>query len=194
MAASFLDQSARDLLERFGAGKTTPGAGSAAALAGALAGSLLQSVARYTIQEAAKKGDAALHARAEEHLGEAHARSARLRLAVDEDAAVFERYWRQGRRDEDLERATRIPLEIAEDCLALAELGRELAARGFKNARGEAVAATLSALAQGEAALEISRLNLKPARDAPWALEIADQIRRLGSRLSETRAAFAAAP
>ena len=188
MVASFLDQSVRDLLDLFGAGKTTPGAGSAAALAGVLAGSLLQSVALYMVREAEKQGDGALRERAEKQLEEAQARSARLCLAVDEDAAAFERFWRQGRRQEDLEQATRIPLGIAEDCLVLAELGRALADSGFRNARGEAVAATLSALAQAESALEIVRLNLKAARDAPWAAEIAETSRRLGSRLEDVRA------
>ena len=39
---SFLDRSTGDLLDLFGAGKNVPGAGSAAALQGALAGSLIQ--------------------------------------------------------------------------------------------------------------------------------------------------------
>ena len=49
---SFLDRTTRDLLDLFAAGKNTPGAGSAAALMGALAGSVLQTVAQHTIKAA----------------------------------------------------------------------------------------------------------------------------------------------
>jgi len=187
MAASFLDQSVRDLLDLFAAGKTTPGAGSAAALAGALAGGLLQAVARYTIRHAVQTSDAPLQERADALLAEVQSRSERLSHAVDEDASAFRQFWRQGRRNEDLQRATGIPFEIARDCLALAEVGLELADRGFKNARGEAVAATLSALAQGEAAVEIVRLNLKAARDAPWAEVLQRDTQIVSSRLQELR-------
>lgn len=48
---SFLDRPAGELLDLFAAGKTVPGAGSAAALQGALAGSLIQAVARYSRAE-----------------------------------------------------------------------------------------------------------------------------------------------
>ena len=192
MSASFLDRTVHEILDIFAAGKTTPGAGSAAALAGALAGSLIQSVARYTVQDADKRGDEPLRDRARAIFGEAEKYCERLRGAVDEDAAAFERYWKEGRAGEDLGRATAIPIEIASDCLALAELGSELVDRGFRNSRAEAATAALSALANGEAALEIVRLNLKVAGDAPWAGEISEEIRRLSARLAEVREAVAA--
>ena len=87
---------------------------------------------------------------------------------MDEDAAAFDRYW-QARTEETLKRATEIPLEIAEHCIALAEIGIELYDWGFKNARGEASAATLSAIAGGEAAEHCARLNLEFAGAHPWA-------------------------
>jgi methenyltetrahydrofolate cyclohydrolase len=198
MSSSFLDRTVGELLDLFAAGKTTPGAGSAAALAGALAGSLVQAVARYTIQEAEKGSDVRLKERAEAFLTEAEARTEDLRKAVDEDAEAFERYWRQGRAAEDLRQATWVPIGIAGNCLHLGEVARALVDDGFKNARGEAATAALSAVAQGEAALEIARLNLKAASGASWLAEAQDeslflrrQLRRLresiGSRLQSTR-------
>ena len=106
--SSFLDRSTGDLLDLFAAGKNVPGAGSAAALQGALAGSLLQAVAKYS--------------RADELLNEARERSERLRRAMDEDAAAFREFW-GSRTSEALARATEIPLAIARDCAALAAIG-----------------------------------------------------------------------
>ena len=140
----FLDRSTGDLLDLFAAGKNVPGAGSAAALQGALAGSLIQAVAKYSRDEGL--------------LNEARERSERLRRAVDEDAAAFQEFWRS-RTAEALAQATEIPIAIARDCAALAAIGLELHEKGFKNARGESAAAAWGALAAAEAALYVARLN-----------------------------------
>jgi formiminotetrahydrofolate cyclodeaminase len=142
--SSFLDRSTGDLLDLFAAGKNVPGAGSAAALQGALAGSLLQAVAKYSREEGL--------------LNEAREKSERLRKAVDEDAAAFQEFWKS-RTSEALAQATEIPLAIARDCAALVAIGLELHEKGFKNARGESAAAAWGALAAGESALYIARLN-----------------------------------
>lgn len=163
---SFLDRSAGDLLDLFAAGKTTPGAGSAAALQGALAGSLVQAVARYS--------------RAEGPLSEARERTDRLRRAVDEDAAAFARYWKT-RAAEDLLPAIEIPLAIARDCAGIAALALDLYETGFRNARGESVAAAWGALAAGESALYAARANLRGRDQATDAL--AGELRALRGRI-----------
>ncbi|HEY0511437.1 MAG TPA: arginine deiminase family protein [Thermoanaerobaculia bacterium] len=187
---SFLDRTAGELLDRFAAGRNTPGAGSAAALTGALAGSVLQTVARHTIQAAksAKRGEvyAPFRERAEVLLEAARDRSRHLRAAVDGDAAAFDQFWKD-RADETLQRATEIPIGIAEHCLALAEIGIELYDRGFRNARGEAAAATLSAIAAGEAAAHCARLNLQFASSAAWAEGRREEMVNLRRRLREFR-------
>src|SRR6476661_3705080 len=160
---SFLPLATRDLLDLFAAGRNTPGAGSAAALAGALAGSILQTVARHTIKAAESSRRREVYTpfreRAAETLAESRNRSQSLREAVDADAAAFETFWRD-RADENLQRAIDIPLAITEHCAALAAIGLELHERGFRNAQGEAAAAALSALAGGETAAYIAALNL----------------------------------
>ena len=163
---SFLERPAGDLLDLFAAGKTTPGAGSAAALQGALAGSLIQAVARYS--------------RAEGPLSEARERTERLRKAVDEDAAAFARYWKS-RAEEDLLPAIEIPMAIARDCAALAVLALELYETGFRNARGESVAAAWGALAAGESALYAARSNLRGKDEAIDSL--AGELRALRARI-----------
>jgi formiminotetrahydrofolate cyclodeaminase len=189
--SSFLDLGVGDLLGRFAAGRNTPGAGSAAALSGAVAGALLVTVASHTIQ-AGRSGQRSatyepFRERAEALRVAATERSRLLRGAVDEDAAAFERFWKE-RTDETLRHATEVPIQIAEHCLALAEIGIELYDRGFRNARGEAAAAVLSAVAQGEAAAYCAALNLQFASTAAWAVERNDHVSDLRRRLRDLRA------
>ncbi|HVG06393.1 MAG TPA: cyclodeaminase/cyclohydrolase family protein [Thermoanaerobaculia bacterium] len=165
---SFSDRSTGDLLDLFAAGKNVPGAGSAAALQGALAGSLLQAVAKYS--------------KAEGLLNEAREKSERLRKAMDEDAAAFQQFW-QSRTSEALARATEIPIAIARDCAALAAIGLELHEKGFKNARGESAAAAWGALAAGEAAVYVARLN--QASRAEELRSLAGELRGLRRRLED---------
>jgi formiminotetrahydrofolate cyclodeaminase len=188
--SSFLHRTAEELLDLFAAGRNTPGAGSAAALTGALAGSVLQTVARHTLKAATSAKRAEVYApfreRAEILLEEARDRSHSLRAAVDADAAAFDRFW-ESRTEEDLQRATGIPLEIARHCAVLAEIGIELYDHGFRNAQGEAAAATLSALAGGEAAAYAAQLNLKFAGTAAWTEGAREEVRDLRRRLRGIR-------
>ena len=187
---SFLQHDVRDLLDLFAAGRNTPGAGSAAALGGAIAGGLLETVARHTIRAAlsGKRREAyePFRERAEALLAAAGERSRLLRSAVEEDAAAFERFW-QDRTEETLRHATEIPIQIAEHCLALAEIGVELHDRGFRNARGESGAAALSAVANGEAAAYCAWLNLKFAGAAAWAEDRKNDVADLRRRLRQLR-------
>jgi formiminotetrahydrofolate cyclodeaminase len=184
---NLLERTTPELLEAFAAGKNTPGAGSAAALNGAVAGSLIQAAAHYAIRAAGKEGaGSGFLERAGAILEEARERSRRLSLAVDEDAAAFQQYWRD-RTDEALRQATDVPLGIAEECAALAEVGTELYDKGFKNARGETGTAVLTAVASGEAALYIARLNLGAAREPSWTGSWKERIQALRLRLKEAR-------
>ena len=151
--AEILNRNARELLELFAAGNTTPGAGSSAALMGALAASLAQTVARHTLK-AARSGKrrevyAPFRERAEALLEQAGELADRLRRAVDEDAAAFDQFW-ANRTQGALQRATDVPIAIAACCVAVAEIALELYDRGARSSRGEASAAILSALAGGE--------------------------------------------
>jgi formiminotetrahydrofolate cyclodeaminase len=187
---SLLHRTTQDLLDLFAAGRRAPGAGSSAALGGALAASLIQAVALYTIKAAARGEDGApLRERAEAIRQDAAARSARLRRAVDEDVAAFEQYWRD-RAPESLQRATEIPLAIAEECSALVELGLELYAQGSRSARAEACAAVLGAQAAGESAAYVARSNLRLAADSGWTAPLQVRADALRRRLRELRQAI----
>jgi formiminotetrahydrofolate cyclodeaminase len=185
-----LDRGARELLALFAAGNTTPGAGSAAALMGAIAASLAQTVARHTLK-AARSGKrreiyAPFRERAEVLLAQAGELADRLRRAVDEDAMAFDQFW-QERTEETQRRATEVPIEIAEHCLAVARMGLELWERGARSAQGEAGAATLGALAGGETAAHVAHLNLKFAGAREWAESRKKDVRDLRRRLRDLR-------
>jgi formiminotetrahydrofolate cyclodeaminase len=185
-----LDRTARELLELFAAGNTTPGAGSAAALMGAIAASLAQTVARHTLK-AARSGKRReiyipFRERAEALLAQSGELAERLRRAVDGDAAAFDQFWAE-RSEETQRRATEVPIEIAELCLAVARLGLELWERGARSAQGEASAATLGALAGGETAAHVAHLNLKFAGAGEWAESRKKDVRDLRRHLRDLR-------
>jgi formiminotetrahydrofolate cyclodeaminase len=185
-----LSRGSHELLERFAAGNTTPGAGSAAALMGALAAGLAQTVARHTLK-AARSGKRReiyipFRERAEVLLAEAASLADRLRRGVDEDAAAFDRFWAE-RTEETQRRATEVPIEIAEGCLAVARIGLELWERGARSAQGEASAATLGALAGGETAAHVAHLNLRFAGAGDWAESRRRDVRDLRRHLRDLR-------
>jgi formiminotetrahydrofolate cyclodeaminase len=203
--SSFLDFPTADFLERIAAAKLTPGAGSAAALLGAVAGSLVQAAAKYAIKSRKSGAEAPFRERATVLLAEAQERTDRLRQAVDEDAAAFEVYWRlltelravssddatrsdlQARATDALRQATDVPIEIARQGAALAAIGLELYERGHRNARGEAATAVLAAIAGAEAAVHTARLNLQSQGEAPWAVGRGAEIRALRGEFLDLR-------
>ncbi|HEY3566501.1 MAG TPA: cyclodeaminase/cyclohydrolase family protein [Thermoanaerobaculia bacterium] len=185
-----LDRGAREFLELFAAGNTTPGAGSSAALMGALAASLAQTVARHTLK-AARSGKRReiyipFRERAEALLEQAGDLAERLRRAVDEDAEAFDQFWAE-RTEEKQRRATEVPIEIAELCLTVARIGLELWEKGARSAQGEASAATLGALAGGETAAHVAHLNLKFADAGEWAEGRRNDVRDLRRHLRDLR-------
>lgn len=188
--AEILSRGSEELLELFAAGNTTPGAGSSAALMGALAASLARTVARHTLK-AARSGKrreiyAPFRERAEALLEQAGELADRLRRGVEEDAAAFDQFWAE-RTEETQRRATEVPIEIAEHCLAVARIGLELWEWGARSAQGEAAAATLGALAGGETAAHVAHLNLKFAGAGEWAERRKEDVRDLRHRLRDLR-------
>jgi formiminotetrahydrofolate cyclodeaminase len=135
------------LLDALAAEEPAPGGGSAAALVGAMAASLVAKVARFS-------GDRGAAAQAD---------ALRRRLAdlAGDDAAAFIaalEQLRERRDDFDLGRALTLaadaPLRIAEACADVVELGVALAERGKPDLQADArVAAVLAAAAARSCAL-----------------------------------------
>ncbi|MFQ5436169.1 MAG: glutamate formimidoyltransferase [Anaerolineae bacterium] len=141
----------------------TPGGGSVAALAGALAAALAQMVAGLTVDRR-KYADVAAEARAV--LDQAQALRRQLTAAIAEDALAFEQVmaaWRSQSPDKEsaVEKATigagEVPLKVARLSRDAAHLGTTIAEIGNANAVTDAAAAVLMA----HAAVQTAVLNVK---------------------------------
>jgi glutamate formiminotransferase/formiminotetrahydrofolate cyclodeaminase len=155
-------------IEALAGASPVPGGGSAAALAGTLAGALVAMVARLTI---GRKAYAAVEGRAQAILGEAETLRGELRRLVDEDAAAYaavsEAYkapkadpTRAARIDAALLGAAQTPLEVARRAVRLIGLARDIGTIGNTNARSDAKVAEGLARAALAGAVENVRVNV----------------------------------
>lgn len=160
----------------------TPGGGSAAALAGALAAALVEMVAGLTL----KKTDGS---RAKMPLADilkrAHWARRRLLLLSGRDALAYEDVVRAYRLGEPrkitsaLKKATLIPLEVWQVGKSVRSLGREIFRVGRKSARADAQTAWLLAGAAREAARINVQVNLKALRKFPRTEGFVTKVRAL---------------
>ena len=160
-------------LEELAGAAPVPGGGSAAALAGALAGALVAMVARLTI---GRKAYATVDARAREIQIEADRLRGELRRLVDEDAEAYLRVSeaykipkgdpsRVSAVDAALLGAARTPAEVARRATRLFELAEEIGKIGNKNARSDAKVAAGLAQAARDGAVENVRVNVESLSD-----------------------------
>jgi glutamate formiminotransferase/formiminotetrahydrofolate cyclodeaminase len=178
----------REFTNRVSADAAVPGGGSVAALCGALGAGLAAMVGNLTYRRPERE--------AERPLLKALARKAqdlkaRLTDLVTEDSEAFEAVMAamrlpKGSDDEkaarkvamDLanERATMVPFETLERCLAVAELAHQAVAIGYEACLSDAGAAAAAAQAGAEGAFLNVLINLKSVRGPE-----ADERRRLAS-------------
>jgi len=167
------EQSLPELLDEVASSAPTPGGGSAAALAGSLAGALSSMVARLTIGKAKY---AEHEARMREVEVSAEALRRELFDLVAEDARAYEGFLAAARMSqrtpeevasraqamlEAAKTAARVPLQTAVACVRALELTLAVASVGNKNAVSDAgVAAWLARSGAEGGALNV-RINLK---------------------------------
>jgi glutamate formiminotransferase/formiminotetrahydrofolate cyclodeaminase len=175
-------------LDELAAASPVPGGGSAAALAGVLAGALVAMVARLTI---GRKAYAAAEARAREILADAETLRGELRRLVDDDAAAYTRVSdtykipkddpSRGRAiDAALLGAAQTPLEAARRAERLIRLAQEIGTIGNKNARSDALVAEGLARAALAGALENVRINVASLSDGAPGRRLLEEAERLG--------------
>lgn len=177
----FRDLTLNDFIEKLSSEAPVPGGGSASAVAGSLAASLVAMVAALSENRPRWIIHAAVHAKAKSSGTElAH----RLLRIADEDAAAYTAFGaaaklpketeeEQGARKRAMERAARIaaevPMRCIEACLEVAESVELLAARCNLNASSDLLVAGLLAEAAARGAAENVRVNLPAAGDPDWA-------------------------
>jgi glutamate formiminotransferase/formiminotetrahydrofolate cyclodeaminase len=180
----------------------TPGGGSVAALAGALAAALTQMVAGLTV---GRKKYAAVGAEAEAIGKRADELRRQLTDAISKDSAAFEAVMAAYRRndlDEDAQKAiveqatieaARVPLDVAQLSLETAELAAKIAHLGNVNAATDAAAGALMAQAAVQAAALNVRVNVASLHDQVLANTLREQIDALEERVAAVTSAATAA-
>ena len=196
-------------LDEVQSGSPTPGGGTVAALAGALAAALIGMVANLTVGKK-KYEDAKEEMTAARD--EALALRAKLTGLMRRDSQAFERVLTAFRmpqaspEEADLKEkavtqatweATRVPLETAEVAARAAALAARTVARGNPNAASDAATACALARAAVESALwnvQINLQNLPDGADKEVVRERAHELARVSEQaLVEARSAFAIA-
>jgi len=172
-----------ELLDALASPSPTPGGGSAAALSGAVAASLLVMVAAMP---KTKNGTPEDRAALDEALPKLQALQKRLTSLIDEDAASYDgvvaAYKLPKGTDEEkaarkravqgaMRRATDIPLETFRAALALIPLGRVVGEHGNPNAKSDASVAVHMAMTASGAAHANVEINLDGTGDPDFAVE-----------------------
>lgn len=189
-----------DFLRKLASSDPAPGGGSAAALVGALAASLVTMVGALTL---GRKGFEEAHESLELLIEQGEQIAESLTVAVDRDAAAYEEVMAayglpKGDEAQKQERsvaiqaamrhAAEVPLEAAEECLATAELAAIALARGNPNASSDAAVGMLCALTGLEGAILNVATNLDSIKDADYVAHQKQELERLLNRSVELRA------
>ena len=197
-----------DFIERLAAATPTPGGGAAAAQAGAMAAALVAMVAGLT---RGKKKYADVEPRMRAIHTAAEDLRHRLATAATKDSAAFEAVLQamrlpQGSDEERahrvsaIDRATRqaalVPLTVAEDAGAVAELGAETAEAGIVSAISDSASAVALARAAFQAAALNVRINAQSLEDRaaaePWEAALGAADRRIHAAEQRVRRAVQA--
>jgi formiminotetrahydrofolate cyclodeaminase len=191
VATMLAKQSLEAFTDNLAQAAPTPGGGSAAALAGALAAALVQMVCDLTIgREQYRAHDAVL----KEIRRKAEVLRRDLLALVDRDAQAYDAVVAALRlpkgteeerriRSEALSRAnlfaTEIPMATADACAALLALAVEIASKGNVNAASDAGTGALLAYGGLRSAIMNIRTNLKGIKDEDRVRKIRDRVRHL---------------
>ncbi|MCX8103836.1 MAG: cyclodeaminase/cyclohydrolase family protein [Candidatus Bipolaricaulota bacterium] len=199
---SLRDESLCALLEKFSAATPTPGGGSAAALVGSIAASLVAMVAGLTV---GKKAYHSVEPEMRRVLAEAIQLREELLELADRDSAAFnavmaayklpketeaDRAERERAIQSALKGATEIPYQTGLRCFRVLELAEIVVTKGNKSALSDGGAATSLAEAAVQAALLNVALNLSAISDESLKSKYTQERERLAQHAHEKRAAI----
>ncbi len=204
----YADLTLAEFEERLASAEPVPGGGSASAIAGSMAASLLAMVSRLSTDRPKYADFAATHARA---LAVAEAGRARLLDLADEDARAFAAFAaaRKMPRDTEPEQqaraeathaaarlATEVPLAVVRECAKVIGAVESMAGRSNLNASSDLEVAGRLAAASAHGAGANVMINLPSVGDDGYAgaatAEVSDLLQavdRLAAQISERAAA-----
>jgi glutamate formiminotransferase / formiminotetrahydrofolate cyclodeaminase len=190
-----------EFLDATAAATPTPGGGSTAALAGALAASLTEMVANLT---AGRKKYAAVEEEVQQILASIAPLRRQLTDAILADAASFERLMaayrnREGSKSEQAEAieqatigAAEVPLNVARLSRQVAGLAQTITAAGNLNAVTDAAAAGTMARSAVEIAALNVKINAKGLQDRELAQRMVREVEELEAEVADLAAGMAA--
>lgn len=195
---TYAERSITDFVSSIADGQPTPGGGSAAAIVGATGAALVEMLCNLTIgrEEYADVEDDLVEIRED-----LETRRERLFELADEDAAAFEEVMAAYKSDEDdraaaiesaSKRATEVPLETAEACLAVVEHAVRVTEVGNENAVTDGGTGALLANAALQAALYNVAINLGTIDEEAFVSETADRADEIEARAEEALSAVTA--
>lgn len=191
---------ANQLLDKFGAGSHKPGSGSAAALMGILAGKLIITVGRLSLERPKYSKDHSkiqyiidrIENDIEKELLKLFDQDAEIfdevikaRLARDKAATEKEKRKFSEQANEKLREATEIPIRICESCIRLIDHGVAMFDMGFESARGDSGAGVSAAVAGAMSSVFVINLNLKSFKNSEWAKSRRKRVNELQKILEE---------
>ena len=178
-AVDFSKISLEEFVARISSREPTPGGGTVAAYAGALAASLVSMVCRLTI---GKKGYESVQSRMSQILRESEEHASHLMSLGNKDAQAYskvalalalpkttgeEKKFRSGELKSALKEATAVPSETMKASLGVLKLAKEVLEIGNKNARSDSETAIELARAAIKGSWSNARINLDSLRDEP---------------------------
>ncbi len=183
-------------LDELANGEPTPGGGSAAAYAGAMAAGLVAMVARLTI---GKKKYAEVETKMQEVLEETEALRVELTTAVERDAKAFEAIMaafklskdnpnRAAQIQEATLHAAEIPLEVASQAVRVMELALEAASHGNANAITDAGSGAAMAQASLTGAGYNVRINVLGMKDKAAVETLLGELKTLDEKATTLQA------
>ncbi len=190
---SLNDLNLREFANELSMDSPAPGGGSTAALCGALSASLSAMVANLTV---GKKGYEDVQATLKELAEQGQRLKDELLRAIDLDTLAFNQVMdcfrlpkkteaqireRSQAVEDATKKATRIPLDVAEKCVAALKLAQEVALEGNQNSLSDAGVAGLTAQAGAEGAYYNVLINLPNIQDQEFTSEMRTRVLALKS-------------
>jgi len=167
----------KDFIEKVASPSPTPGGGSIAALAGAMACSLAEMVCNLTI---GKKKYAEVEKDMKDLKEKCYTMRKRFMELVDEDARAFDKVMEAFKKKEEIEDALKtaaeIPFNTARECISILHLLKEIAEKGNKNSISDAGVAALMAQAAFNSAILNVRINLKDMGDLDYRQKMENEM------------------
>lgn len=197
---TLIETPTNQLLDDFGAGESTPGAGSAAALSAVLAANLALTVAKITLR---KSGYLIFHDQTKAIEVDLLKNIIELKILFQNDSVAFSQVIEQRRlrdstknkRIADRHRAkelklmrncTEFPLAIADCALIVFYHSSTLLDNGFKSARGDSCTAASLCVAAAHGCSGIARLNLvKFERPSEWKSQAQTRLSKIETTISQ---------